>query len=796
MARQVHQPLDMTGNLIHNLGVPGRDGDAVPRSFLQDPANLRGLPAPVLPLLPEPWSPGIVRRNGADYEIYRRQGRTPIYEWILMRRDPRALGPSPTDGTGMHNPKAWEVWTHLPLIPITSANSTFTQSPGRVLSSAYPSLSGYNLTAGASAGGAITTTVTLEEGDDLYAVILARADGGFARIDLVGPGGNAVTPLLPLNSGVRVINCYKAGASAVQQVLIAKGVSAGVYTVTLTRESATPPGSSGTVISLIAYGSLSQTSRLPGSDRFAHFTNEPWHVVTENSGVFTSRDTLTKTPTAFSMSGTETRIYVTASTDAEFDRLQLVMSSPSATALGLTVEFSSSSSAWTPVSGLVDGTTGLSANGVLSWTAPAGWVRQTVNGRSAKWLRITASAPITLTMTRMLATMGGTATRVLIMVAPGSEWDRAKMLVPEGGTLQELGGELHRGEVNHTKQIFADGVNIAELPDGTAVPFNVLEFRQVQAITQASGESEVIHRFVRGHLESPWEERPSKRWTISSYAYSAMLPALIVSGVTGDWVFRRVTMLDGARETYDLTVGPPNASFIERQSAGLVYWDPSHNFALLVAQPRYWQDNRGYTAAPKGLWLSADPGLTGFYLATEATLLSGVGLPRIEFTGLVLGPGRDLYVGREAVFNSVQFQLDTLAGTNDDFVVEYFSSSGWAPVIGAAAVGGGTLTVADDTRGMNVALASLKVQKAGAGSTPLDWQRTTVQGKNAFWYRLRRASSATVAGRVRPTSSALGKVYSELLGSGQVLVVDAGEALRGGAFMALIARPGPNLLIG
>jgi len=72
---------------------------------------------------------------------------------------------------------------------------------------------------------------------------------------------------------------------------------------------------------------------------------------------------------------------------AKFDRVKLSLSTPGTSVVDFVVEYWNSG-AWVAVSGLSDGTSGLTASGTITWTIPSDWVTKALNSVTCYWIRL------------------------------------------------------------------------------------------------------------------------------------------------------------------------------------------------------------------------------------------------------------------------------------------------------------------------------------------------------------------------------------------------------------------------
>jgi hypothetical protein len=72
---------------------------------------------------------------------------------------------------------------------------------------------------------------------------------------------------------------------------------------------------------------------------------------------------------------------------SKFGRAKLSLSTLGTSVVGFTVEYWNGS-AWTAVTGLTDGTSGLTASGTISWTIASGWATAALNGVTCYWIRL------------------------------------------------------------------------------------------------------------------------------------------------------------------------------------------------------------------------------------------------------------------------------------------------------------------------------------------------------------------------------------------------------------------------
>lgn len=72
---------------------------------------------------------------------------------------------------------------------------------------------------------------------------------------------------------------------------------------------------------------------------------------------------------------------------SKFGRAKFSLSTLGTSVAGFTVEYWNGS-AWVAVTGLTDGTTGLTASGTMTWTIPSDWATTALNGITCYWLRL------------------------------------------------------------------------------------------------------------------------------------------------------------------------------------------------------------------------------------------------------------------------------------------------------------------------------------------------------------------------------------------------------------------------
>lgn len=78
---------------------------------------------------------------------------------------------------------------------------------------------------------------------------------------------------------------------------------------------------------------------------------------------------------------------------SKFGRAKFVFGTPGVQATAVTLAFEYwNGSAWTALTGVVDTTSGLTANGNMTWTIPANWIANAVNGVTQFWMRLRFTA--------------------------------------------------------------------------------------------------------------------------------------------------------------------------------------------------------------------------------------------------------------------------------------------------------------------------------------------------------------------------------------------------------------------
>src|SRR5512147_2026379 len=93
---------------------------------------------------------------------------------------------------------------------------------------------------------------------------------------------------------------------------------------------------------------------------------------------------------------------------AKFGRAKFIFGTAGVQATAVTLAFEYwNGSAWTALSGVTDGTSGLTANGNMTWTIPANWTANAVNGVTQFWMRIRFTAG-TWTTNPLVATLSVT----------------------------------------------------------------------------------------------------------------------------------------------------------------------------------------------------------------------------------------------------------------------------------------------------------------------------------------------------------------------------------------------------
>jgi hypothetical protein len=189
-------------------------------------------------------------------------------------------------------------------------------------------------------------------------------------------------------------------------------------------------------------------------------------------------------------------------------------------------------SAWTALSSVVDGTSGLTANGTVTWAIPAGWATTAVNGVTQYWMRLRFTA-------------GSWTTNPLVATLSVTGWS-----IAFGPTTNQAAYQMGGGN-----QFY---INVNDNGTGGANFARIRGFETMSALATGTGLFPTVAQFANGlfAMKSATADATTRSWflvaddrtfyfipfTGSSARYWAFMFGDVFSAVAGDG-FR--TMLIG-----------------------------------------------------------------------------------------------------------------------------------------------------------------------------------------------------------------------------------------------------------
>jgi len=181
-----------------------------------------------------------------------------------------------------------------------------------------------------------------------------------------------------------------------------------------------------------------------------------------------------------------------------FDRVEMTFTTPNRNAVNLVCEYHDGAN-WTNLT-VLDGTSGWSKDGIISYTRPPDWAAVSVNGGTARyWMRFTVDAQCTDTTVATIKVWywphDYSPTKYVYSV--GAHWEYAGWFTPEGSTAQNFGGVMHGGEDAQTVTIYVDGV-AANVPLWGCIKGREIRIDQTADMTTGAltwGQSAMSHLF-------------------------------------------------------------------------------------------------------------------------------------------------------------------------------------------------------------------------------------------------------------------------------------------------------------
>jgi len=380
-------------------------------------------------------------------------------------------------------------------------NITWNGSWGRIASSAMPitGVAAYNI---GDADGYVEWSIVCDGGESLYFAGYGLTTGGRGNVTIDG-STNLVNALY--NDGTNAFVNFSAVGNVSIVTNIARALPAGTHTIRMAKDIVNCSAGNRKVY-FDAWGITpgGATHGLPGQWKTQRVLMHPPFIQTFIAGAYTNKTLAHSNPSGVALGAFDTTNHLYICTqpvpagNTVFDRVEMTFTTPNTNAVNLVCEYHDGAN-WTNLT-VLDGTSGWTKDGIISFTRPPDWAAVSVNsGTSRYWMRFTVDAQCTDTTVATIKVWywphDYSPTKYVYSV--GAHWEYAGWFTPEGSTAQNFGGVMHGGEDAQTVTIYVDGV-AANVPLWGCIKGREIRIDQTADMTTGAltwGQSAMSHLF-------------------------------------------------------------------------------------------------------------------------------------------------------------------------------------------------------------------------------------------------------------------------------------------------------------
>lgn len=271
---------------------------------------------------------------------------------------------------------------------------------------------------------------------------------------------------------------------------------------------------------------------------------------------------------------------------------------------------------WSNFTFLADTTSGLSVTGAITWALPSDNTLVTVNGASDYWVRLSWSNN-TSSMVTTDATLGVTnkGTELFVGQATGSQLEYAYEFTPPvpNNTIQQVGGELHGGELQTSMSVVIDGVTTVMTAESAQAFVNSAVFNQgmntvhPNAGTVASGT--LKHTFYGNSFEVRYNTTFSTTITLNAFAYLCMFPAIWYSGLLQQFSYTKAKLFRPKGSSSIIFANEAlNSKSGEIESAAALFYSDTVNYYMAITHQNNIAQSRNWKYAPTNkVYINVNP---------------------------------------------------------------------------------------------------------------------------------------------------------------------------------------------
>jgi len=379
-------------------------------------------------------------------------------------------------------------------------NITWNGSWGRLASSGMPitGVAAHNV---GDEDGYVEWSIVCDGGESLYLSGFGLTTGGRGNVTIDG-STNLVNALY--NDGTNAWVNFSAVGYVSIVTNIARALPAGTHTIRIAKDTVNCAAGYRRIY-LDAWGITpgNVTHGLPGQWKTQRVLMHPPFIQTYIADSYTNKTVSHSSPSGVALGTFDTtnHLYICTQLYGDrvvFDRVEMTFTTPNRNAVNLVCEYHDGAN-WTNLT-VLDGTSGWSKDGIISYTRPPDWAAVSVNGGTARyWMRFAVDAQCTDT----------TVATIKVWYWPpdyayqkyvyygGAQWEYAGWFTPEGISAQNFGGFLHGSEDAQTVKIYVDGVD-ANVPLWGCIKGREIRIDQTADMTTGAltwGQSAMSHLF-------------------------------------------------------------------------------------------------------------------------------------------------------------------------------------------------------------------------------------------------------------------------------------------------------------
>jgi len=379
-------------------------------------------------------------------------------------------------------------------------NITWNGSWSRIASSWMPitGVAAHNID---DADGYVEWSIVCDGGESLYFAGYGLTTGGRGNVTIDG-STNLVNALY--NDGTNAFVNFSAVGNVSIVTNIARALPAGTHTIRMAKDIVNCSAGNRKVY-FDAWGITpgGATHGLPGQWKTQRVLMHPPFIQTFIAGAYTNKTLAHSNPSGVALGAFDTTNHLYICTqpmpagNTVFDRVEMTFTTPNTNAVNLVCEYHDGAN-WTNLT-VLDGTSGWTKDGIISFTRPPDWAAVSVNSMHRYWMRFTVDAQCTDTTVATIKVWywphDYSPTKYVYQM--GAHWEYAGWFTPEGSTAQNFGGVMHGSEDAQTVTIYVDGV-AANVPLWGCIKGREIRIDQTADMTTGAltwGQSVMSHLF-------------------------------------------------------------------------------------------------------------------------------------------------------------------------------------------------------------------------------------------------------------------------------------------------------------